>query len=51
MNVTGSYQVNDNLKLRAGLLNATDVRLEDKSPLFGYAEAERSAYLAVDMSF
>ncbi|MNO62540.1 Colicin I receptor precursor [compost metagenome] len=51
LNLTGSYRVNDNLRLRAGLLNASDVRLEDKSPLFGYAEAERSAYLALDMSF
>lgn len=51
LNLTGSYRVNDNLKLRAGLLNATDVRLQDKSPLFGYAEAERSAYLAMDVGF
>ncbi|HYG87347.1 MAG TPA: TonB-dependent receptor [Azospirillum sp.] len=51
LHLTGSYQINDNLRLRAGLNNITDVRLADKSPLFGYVEQGRTIYLAMNASF
>lgn len=50
-NLNGSYQVTDNAALRAGLRNVTDVRLADKSELFGYSEFGRTAYLGLDVSF
>lgn len=49
--LTGSYQINDNLRLRAGLNNIGDVRLAEKSALFGYAEQGRTVYFALNASF
>jgi outer membrane receptor for ferrienterochelin and colicins len=51
LHLSGSYQLRENARLRAGLRNITDVRLQDESPLFGYAEQGRSAYLALDLTF
>jgi outer membrane receptor for ferrienterochelin and colicins len=48
---SAGYQVNDNLKLRLGLRNITDVRLAEKSALFSYAEPGRTVYLALGASF
>lgn len=48
---SAGYQINDNLKLRLGLRNITDVRLAEKSALFGYAEPGRTVYLALGASF
>lgn len=49
--LNGGYQITDNAALRAGLRNVTDVRLAEKSDLFGYAELGRTAYLGLDLSF
>ncbi len=49
--LTGSYRINDNLSLRAGLNNIGDVRLAEKSPLFGYAEQGRTVYVAMNATF
>lgn len=51
LHLSGSYRINDNLRLRAGLNNLTDVRLADKSPLFGYAEQGRTVYVSMNASF
>ncbi|WP_431861624.1 TonB-dependent receptor domain-containing protein [Azospirillum sp.] len=51
LHLTGSYQINENLRLRAGLNNIGDVRLADKSPLFPYAERGRTVYVAMNASF
>ena len=42
VNLSGSYRVDEHLTLRAGLNNAGDLRLEDKSELFGYVEDGRT---------
>ncbi|POH81167.1 addiction module protein [Stutzerimonas stutzeri] len=51
LNLGGSYRVDDHLTLRAGLNNLSDVRLEDKSELFGYVEEGRTAWLALEAGF
>ena len=45
------YQLHDNLMLRGGVQNIGDLRLEDKSELFGYVEQGRTGWLAVEASF
>ncbi len=49
--LAGSYQVNDNVRVRAGLRNIGDVRLAEESPLFGYSEQGRTVYVALGASF
>lgn len=51
VNLSGSYQLQESLRLRAGLLNAGDLRLEDESELFGYVEQGRTAWLGMEASF
>lgn len=51
VNLSGSYRVDEHLTLRAGLNNAGDLRLEDKSELFGYVEDGRTLWLGLEASF
>ncbi|WP_048328944.1 TonB-dependent receptor plug domain-containing protein [Stutzerimonas stutzeri] len=51
VNASLGYRLQDNLTLRGGVLNIGDVRLEDKSELFGYAEQGRTGWLAVEAGF
>ncbi|NRF48562.1 TonB-dependent receptor [Pseudomonas stutzeri] len=51
VNASLGYRLHDNLTLRGGVLNIGDVRLEDKSELFGYAEQGRTGWLAVEAGF
>lgn len=51
VNLGGSYRFDHGLILRAGVRNATDLRLEDKSDLFGYAEEGRTLWLGLEASF
>lgn len=51
VNLSGSYRVDEHLTLRAGLNNAGDLRLEDKSALFGYVEDGRTLWLGLEASF
>lgn len=51
VNASLGYRLPDNLTLRGGVLNIGDVRLEDKSELFGYAEQGRTGWLAVEAGF
>ena len=51
VNLSGSYRVDEHLTLRAGLNNAGDLRLEDKSKLFGYVEDGRTLWLGLEASF
>jgi len=46
-----SYQVNEQLALRLGVNNLTNLSLEKKSDLFGYVEPGRTGWLAVEASF
>lgn len=50
-NLSAGYQVNDNLKFRSGVNNLGNVRLEDKSELFGYVEQPRTLWVGVEASF
>ncbi len=51
VNASLGYRLHDNLTLRGGVLNIGNVRLEDKSELFGYAEQGRTGWLAVEAGF
>lgn len=51
VNASLGYRLQDNLTLRGGVLNIGDVRLEDKSELFSYAEQGRTGWLAVEAGF
>lgn len=51
VSLSGSYRVDEHLTLRAGLNNAGDLRLEDKSELFGYVEDGRTLWLGLEASF
>jgi len=51
INASLGYRLHDNLTLRGGVLNIGNVRLEDKSELFGYAEQGRTGWLAVEAGF
>lgn len=51
VNASLGHRLHDNLTLRGGVLNIGNVRLEDKSELFGYAEQGRTGWLAVEAGF
>ncbi len=51
VNLNAAYQAHDNLKLRAGVNNLRNLRLEDKSELFGYVETPRTVWLGVEANF
>lgn len=51
VNASLGYRLHDNLTLRGGVLNIGNVRLQDKSELFGYAEQGRTGWLAVEAGF
>ena len=51
VHLSGSYQLREDVRLRAGLRNLADVRLAEKSDLYGYAEEGRLVYFAIDASF
>jgi len=50
-NLSASYVVNRSLKLRGGIDNLGNLRLEDKSDLFGYVEQPRTFWLGAEASF
>lgn len=49
--LNGTYELDDNTRLRAGLRNITDVRLADESHLFGYSELGRSVFVSTEVKF
>lgn len=49
VNLHASWQLHPQLRLRAGLDNATDVRLAAKSPLFSYEELPRTWRLGLEL--
>lgn len=51
VNASLGYRLQENLMLRGGVQNIGDLRLEDKSELFGYVEQGRTGWLAVEASF
>ncbi len=51
VNASLGYRLQENLMLRGGVQNISDLRLEDKSELFGYVEQGRTGWLAVEASF
>lgn len=50
-NLSAGYQVNDNFKLRSGVNNLRNLRLEDRSELYGYVEQPRTLWVGVEASF
>ncbi|CBL46181.1 addiction module killer protein [gamma proteobacterium HdN1] len=51
VNLNAQYRWNDQLSFRAGIDNLADLQLEDKSTLFGYVEARRTAWVGTEVSF
>lgn len=50
-NLSAGYQVNDNFKLRSGVNNLRNLRLEDRSELYGYVEQPRTLWVGVEANF
>lgn len=51
VNLSGSYKINDSFKLRSGVNNLGNTRLENKSDLFSYIEQPRTVWIGVEAGF
>lgn len=49
--ISGSYEFSEHFRVQLGLSNLGDVRLRDKSALFGYVEPGRTVYASLSASF
>ena len=47
----GSYAFNDNFKLRAGVTNLTDERLDQSNQVYEETEVGRTYYVKMDFDF